>query len=440
MKVPASRFKGSLASVVCAVLVICVPYAASAATPSIKIASVPPYAVDGFIHGKVTGVDFTTHQVAPYIQIEGLGWWTKPTFANPTVPINPDGTFRADVATGGIDNRATIYFVALIPADVTPPIADGDPRVPKSLWGIALAADVVERYARTLEFAGRTWAVKEAPVPVGPGPNRFSFEEEDVFVDAEGNLHLTIKFHDGFWWSTEVILLDRLGFGSYSFKTVSRLDVLDVNATFAGFMWDPFGDEKTVPGSPSREFDVEDSRWGNPNDPTNAQFVVQPFRVPGNLCRYTIPALTKDPALTRFFTWKPCLIRFVALQGHHCPFDFPAESLIHEFIYTHDPDSNHFVPTEGRAAFRFNLWLNNPAAGPADGRPIEVVITDFSFFRSDPSCPADVNADCAVNVLDLLALLAAWGSDPGGPPDLDGDGIVGILDLLTLLANWGNCP
>ncbi len=57
-----------------------------------------------------------------------------------------------------------------------------------------------------------------------------------------------------------------------------------------------------------------------------------------------------------------------------------------------------------------------------------------------PPCPADLNGDGAVGILDLLALLAAWGTDPGGPPDFDGDGTVGILDLLELLANWGDCP
>ncbi|MCH7720188.1 MAG: hypothetical protein IH988_04260 [Planctomycetes bacterium] len=57
----------------------------------------------------------------------------------------------------------------------------------------------------------------------------------------------------------------------------------------------------------------------------------------------------------------------------------------------------------------------------------------------DP-CPWDLDGNGDVGILDLLALLAAWGTDPGGPPDFNGDGDVGILDLLTLLANWGACP
>ena len=56
---------------------------------------------------------------------------------------------------------------------------------------------------------------------------------------------------------------------------------------------------------------------------------------------------------------------------------------------------------------------------------------------SDP-CLADLNGDAAINVTDLLGVLAAWGTNPGGPPDFDGDG-VGMSDLLTLLGAWGPC-
>ncbi len=58
-------------------------------------------------------------------------------------------------------------------------------------------------------------------------------------------------------------------------------------------------------------------------------------------------------------------------------------------------------------------------------------------------CPGDLNGNGSVGILDLLALLAAWGEclDPlDCPADLDYDNYVGILDLLTLLAAWGPCP
>ena len=144
--------------------------------------------------------------VDPYIQIEGLGWWTKPTFAAPTVSINPDGTFTANVTTGGLDPLATIFCAALVPTDYTPPQAAGSYRVPADLNSVAI--DFTERYGRTLSFANRTWAVKKAPAPVGPGSNDFSDNPSDVWVDSAG-LHLTIHSNI-IWWATEVILLDLL--------------------------------------------------------------------------------------------------------------------------------------------------------------------------------------------------------------------------------------
>ena len=55
-------------------------------------------------------------------------------------------------------------------------------------------------------------------------------------------------------------------------------------------------------------------------------------------------------------------------------------------------------------------------------------------------CPWDLNGSGDVGILDLLALLAAWGPNPGDPADFDGNGTVDIFDLLTLIANWGACP
>ncbi len=71
--------------------------------------------------------------------------------------------------------------------------------------------------------------------------------------------------------------------------------------------------------------------------------------------------------------------------------------------------------------------------------PFGEAFFDFTFVIAVP-CPADLDGDSSVGILDLLALLAAWGTDPGAPPDFDGDGIVGIEDFLELLGNWGPCP
>ncbi len=57
-------------------------------------------------------------------------------------------------------------------------------------------------------------------------------------------------------------------------------------------------------------------------------------------------------------------------------------------------------------------------------------------------CPADVNNDGDVGVLDLLAVLGHWGSCPAIPQpcpwDIDGNGSVDFIDLVATLAGW-NC-
>jgi hypothetical protein len=55
-------------------------------------------------------------------------------------------------------------------------------------------------------------------------------------------------------------------------------------------------------------------------------------------------------------------------------------------------------------------------------------------------CPADLDGDDDVGIVDFLLLLNQWGTNPGGPPDFDGDGTVGIVDFLELLLDWGPCP
>jgi hypothetical protein len=92
----------------------------------------------------------------------------------------------------------------------------------------------------TLNFAGRDWTIKQSSSPIGPGPNRFSASSSDVWADGAG-LHLTIQNHGGLWYSTEVILNENLGYGTYAFQTTSRQDILNANATFGAFTWDSSG-------------------------------------------------------------------------------------------------------------------------------------------------------------------------------------------------------
>jgi hypothetical protein len=113
--------------------------------------------------------------------------------------------------------------------------------------------------------------------------------------------------------------------------------------------------------------------------------------------------------------------------------------------YLQNPNANAI-----RWGTMYNFWFT------ADRPPADAYATLDLFIPGTPGsvpafvsapaglpCIGDLNGDDAVDVLDLLMLLDAWGgcTDCGAcSADLNGDCIVDVLDLLMLLDNWGDCP
>ena len=93
-------------------------------------------------------------------------------------------------------------------------------------------ASAVLGSVRIVKFSGFRWLVKNGQ-RVGPGPNYFSDSELNVAVAADG-LHLRIDRRDGRWYTAEVIADRSLGYGVYTFRLVSRVDVLDSQAVVRG--------------------------------------------------------------------------------------------------------------------------------------------------------------------------------------------------------------
>ena len=61
-------------------------------------------------------------------------------------------------------------------------------------------------------------------------------------------------------------------------------------------------------------------------------------------------------------------------------------------------------------------------------------------ISSGVPCPADINGDALVNVIDLLAVINAWGPcPPPCPADTNSDGTVNVSDLLEVISGWGAC-
>jgi len=122
----------------------------------------------------------------------------------------------------------------------------------------------------TIDFAGKTWNVKNGNG--GPGPNNWGNTDQDVSVDSAG-LHLKVSQHadDQKWYSSEVYLPASLGYGKYTFDIDSRADLFDKNLVAAPFLYQ----------DDTHEIDIEHSFWANSSDDKNLFYTVQPFDISG---------------------------------------------------------------------------------------------------------------------------------------------------------------
>jgi Flp pilus assembly pilin Flp len=114
--------------------------------PDIEFTYVPPYGNrQEDLRGRVRNVDPASYKVAVYIYIPGRGWWTKPYWATPSTPIQPDGAWTADIATGGIDEQATRIKAYLAPGSYDVPLMRGGETLPPELERNSVASVMEER-------------------------------------------------------------------------------------------------------------------------------------------------------------------------------------------------------------------------------------------------------------------------------------------------------
>ncbi len=214
----------------------------------------------------------------------------------------------------------------------------------------------------TIEWSGYTWRVKNGFEKQGPGPNYFSSHPRTIWVDDQGLLHMTIRKIGEKWYCSEVFCTQELGYGKYSFELVSAVDKLDSNAVLGLFTWRESG------GRHNNEIDIEISRWGKTQS-NNAQYVVQPYTVPGNLSRFNIYQ-TGDFS-THEFLWMHEAIYFHSFHGHYSENEDSPD--MNSWFYTKST-----IPNPKRTHVRINLWLNNPL-GTRSGKDIEVILSAFNF-------------------------------------------------------------
>ncbi|MDO8586331.1 MAG: glycoside hydrolase family 16 protein [Armatimonadota bacterium] len=345
----------------------------------LRITQTPGFGSCGLVQGTTSGVAPADYYVAMLIYVPGSGFWSKPYCEPRYILINPDGSWSASMCSGGIDNMATMVEAYLFPKTSYPA---GYPQcvlgagcVPESLVSASVASDRVLRSGqRKFRWSGYDWLVKTSGVGlVGPGSNYFSDSTDNAWVDANGRLHLKIANRSGVWYCAEVSTDARIGYGTYRFYCDSRVDNMDPNVVLGLFTWSDFSCSYA-----HREIDIEFSKWSDPANSNNAQFLIQPYDVSGNMHRFV---MTSAATSTHSFTWRPNDCAFVSVEGH-CAVPNQCTA-VDSWTFPRPQD----VPPSSDERLHLNLWLNNGLA-PANGQEAEVVLSGFEFEPwRDPARP-----------------------------------------------------
>jgi hypothetical protein len=397
-------------------------WVAAATQPSVELTNVPPICVNGLVSGVTHGVDPSGNYVQLIIRVLG-GWWTKPYWSSPETPINPGGSFSNSYATGGADLSADLIAAYVFPTNYAPPLLGGQTVIPAEYDSQALCKTVFRRLeTTTVHFAGYDWTVKDTGdcATWDPGPNHFS--KSNVWVSADGKLHLVISFRDGYWRCAEIMSADSFGYGRYYFATETDMSKLPAPIVFGFFNFD------LNAAPPYNEIDIEHSNGDVVGLLQPWQYVLQPYTTQGNRYRFAAPAGTTSS--THAFTWVPGMIAFASYTsppvstgyevGYTIDYSFNLSSHGWEgfnpemimraptnFVFTDShltyPETYYRarltslsefgepspfasalikssrVPPPATEQVHFNLWLFNGIAPGAEGDWFEVVIDDFHF-------------------------------------------------------------
>lgn len=336
----------------CLLLIGCRPRQADLA-PSIRFTKVPPADKGGpdtrdTIEGRVVGAK--PGQAIVLFNRSGV-WWVQPEAREPYTMVQADSSFR------NVTHLGTEYAALLVDAGYRPPARTET--LPELGNGVVAVAVVAGRTPTgpvhtTLTFGGYEWVVRNAPSDRG---GRNEYDPRNAWTDDQGALHLRIATAGDDWTCAEASLTRRLGYGTYVF-VVRDVSHLEPAAVFSIFTWDgPAADQN------HRELDLEISRWGDASL-KNAQYVVQPYYVPGNVAGFEAP---RGP-LTHSLHWEPGRATFRTVRGASAS----GGPLVSEHTFTSG------VPSTGNERLRLNLYVFRRGAQKLT-RGAEVVVEKFEY-------------------------------------------------------------
>ena len=212
--------------------------------------------------------------------------------------------------------------------------------------------------ARTITFAGVTWNVKSGG-PKGPGPNYWTDNAGDVWVDEQGRLHMTIIKKDNTWYCSEVYTTEFSTYGEHRFLVEGDFDRMDKQIVLGLFTY----------AADDAEVDIEFSKWGSASNNKIGGYTLQPYYITGN--NYKFPCTLSSSKSTHYFNWQPDSVHFGSYQGHHYGRPDHASDVIQQWVYTgnHIPDSSLNLRTH------INFWLFQ-GKNPVNFSVLHIIITD----------------------------------------------------------------
>ena len=274
------------------------------------------------LSGHAYNTDTTTKVVIYALTNE---WYVQPFVDAPFTNIYADGSW-----TSSTNPWSSIVVLLVNPANYTP---QGTEITNPALDPNVIAWTIYPSGPISVNFSGYTWGIKTTGNVTGdqfdPGPNFWSNDASVVSVASDG-LHLKDTQINGQWQCAEVYLTKSLGYGTYTVQVASRLDQLDPKTVAAPLF---------IYAAPSQELDNEYSGLGGlVPSPDNAQFVVQPYTVPGNIVYYIQRSTAQ---FTTQMVWHFDQVTFTAWNGWS----------------QHSGTRRHYLSMD-------ILWRRHPTGGP----------------------------------------------------------------------------
>jgi hypothetical protein len=327
-----------------------------AAEPSIEFPKVPPASQGGpditdTIEGRVIGAR-PGQQIVLFAH--SGQWWVQPLVARPFTKIQADSTWTNSIHLG------LEYAALLVEEGYTPqPTMASLPEKGGQILAISIVkgSPAPPELNKIVHFSGYDWKVRTMSSERGGAITRYG--AENVWTDNDNALHLRLTKNSGKWTGAEVNLTRSLGYGTYRF-VVRESAHLEPSAVIGLFTWDDSSLEQN-----HREFDVELTRWGDPHS-KNAQFAVQPYYLPANVERFTVPF----GPVTYSVHWEPGKLSFRADRGVGSR---KGAVPIADHIFTSG------VPTPGGEQVHMDLYVFGGAPEPLKSQN-EAVIEKFEYL------------------------------------------------------------